>query len=492
MEITQAVGDAEKLRTELLVIGIFAGEPLRGAAQAVDHLTNGRLSHIVRRGEIGSAPGATLLVRDLPGAAAVRILLVSLGSAASFSDEAYRKVLEATARALGEGVASEAVVTLVENLVPGRSLAWSVQQAGRFLADDNHRIVLPGSQSSSWDRNARGARSIMLLIPTTLTSELVGALRRGLAVAEGIALSKDLDDLGGQLPTTSALANAAKAMGEEFRFPVEVLERNPLRTIGRQTPPSAGETPANAKMIVMHYKGRRAKNRPIVLAGAGTPVTLNGASSVLGALEAVARLRLPINVIGLVTAAGCAKRGNVCPSDPDVTLVSSREIDARDRPFELRSGLRDMFTYAERFVPSTVIGIATLAASVAAVGARNLYANDNTLAAELLKSSEESGGRAWRLHLWDDRTDRIESYRASTGDVDAMRAASLLRCSAKTYSWGYLDIEETASGAVQPENKVDCLVALLADFLINRAAEAALSMPEARGGRKTHNRGVVL
>jgi leucyl aminopeptidase len=333
----------------------------------------------------------------------------------------------------------------------------------------------------------------MLLIPTTLTSELVGALRRGLALAEGIALSKELDDLRGQLSTTSVLANAAMAMGEEFRFPVDVVERNPLRTVGRQTPPSAGETPASdAKMIVMHYKGRRAKNRPIVLAGTGTPVTLNGASCVLGALKAAARLRLPINVVGLVALAGCAKRRNVSPSDTDVVPVSRQEIDALDRPSELRSSLCEMFAYAERFVPSSMIGIATLAASVAAVCARNLYANDTTLAAELLKSSEESGGRAWRVHLWDDRTDRIESYWASTGDVDAMRAASLLRCSAKTYSWGYLDIEETASDAVQPENKVDCLVALLADFLINRAAEAALSMPEARGGRKTHNRGVVL
>ena len=168
MEITQAVGDAEKLRTELPVIGIFADGPLRGAAHAVDHLTNGKLSHIIRRGGIGNALGATLLVRDLPGAAALRIQLVSPGNAESFSDEAYRKAL-----ALAEGVASEAVVTLVENLVPRRSLAWSVQQAGRLLADDGHRVVLPGSRAPSWDRKARGARSSMLLIPTPL-ADLTG------------------------------------------------------------------------------------------------------------------------------------------------------------------------------------------------------------------------------------------------------------------------------------------------------------------------------
>ncbi|WP_332684300.1 leucyl aminopeptidase [Bosea sp. (in: a-proteobacteria)] len=503
MEIIPAVGDAEKLRTELLVVGVFNGGPLTRSARRLDERTAGRLSAILKRGELGEASGATLLIHDLPGSAAARILLVSLGRPALFSDRAYRQALAATAQTIAESTASEAVVTLAENEVPGRSLSWRIQQAAQLLADGGYTFLLPETQTSGRKARVRAKRSIMLLAPQTLTSELVGALRQGIAVAEGVALAKDLGNLPGNICTPAYLAKTAREMGEEFGFEVEILERRDLEALGMGAFLVVGGGSANpCKLIVMQSRRSRAENRPIVLVGkgitfdiGGTPLTpgagpdemkfnMSGAGSVLGVMRTVARLALPINVVGLIAAAESMPGGSASRPGDVVTSMSGQTIEIRTQEAEDRLLLCDALTYAERFAPACVIDVATLTeACVVALGshASGLFANDEALAAELLQCGSVSGDRVWQLPIWDDYFGQLGSSFADTSNLGgraagAITAACFLARFATAYPWAHLDIAGTAAISGAAKASTGRPVPLLAEFLISRAAESALAL----------------
>ncbi|TCR66322.1 putative membrane protein [Bosea sp. BK604] len=176
IEIIPAVGDAARLKTELLVLG--ASTPLTGSAKRIDELSEGGLSLALERGTLASNPGATLLIDPMSGVAAARLLLVGLDDGEAVSEDSYCQGLLATARALAELRIADAVVALAESKVHRRPVAWRVQQAGRILARPNQGAIPAGAEG-------RSARRIMLLIPQTLTLQLVEALRQGIAMAEG-------------------------------------------------------------------------------------------------------------------------------------------------------------------------------------------------------------------------------------------------------------------------------------------------------------------
>ena len=127
MEIALVTGSPEKLRVHVMVVGAFADGTLPPPTQAIDKASQGKLSVVIARGDLDGKAGASLL-HDLPGTAAERVPLVSLGKRDEFGDKAFRDTLG--------GAARDAAVTLADAELPGRSLAWRRQQASCRLADE--------------------------------------------------------------------------------------------------------------------------------------------------------------------------------------------------------------------------------------------------------------------------------------------------------------------------------------------------------------------
>src|SRR4029453_9390619 len=108
------------------------------------------------------------------------------------------------------------------------------------------------------------------------------------------------------------------------------------------------------------------------------------------------RLRLPVDVVGLVPAVENMPGGNATRPGDVVTSMSGQTIEILNTDAEGRLALADALTYAERFNPACVIDVATLpGASVIALGnlTSGLCANDDALADELLHCGNESGDR---------------------------------------------------------------------------------------------------
>src|SRR5215217_4589291 len=209
---------------------------------------------------------------------------------------------------------------------------------------------------------------------------------------------------------------------------VQVLERGDMEKLGMGSLLSVARGSAEPpKLIVLEYRGA-GNQKPVVLVGKGVTFDtggisikpsaemdemkydMSGAGSVLGTLNAVAEMKLPMNVVGIIPATENMPGGRATRPGDIVTSMSGQTVEILNTDAEGRLILCDALTYAERYDPSAVIDVATLTgACVIALGhvASGLFANDDALAQELLNAADAAYDRAWRMPLWDDYQDQL-------------------------------------------------------------------------------------
>ena len=497
MNITLVSGSPETTQTGTLVIGVFADGALPPAAKLLDGALGGRLASLIKLGEIGQEAGATLVLHGPPGIAAERLLIVSLGKNQALSEKAFRDALAGAAKVLAASVATQACVVLSDLAPAGRSAEWRLRHATRILADGAYRFDAPGKRRDA--PRPPGADEIGLLIDAPTSENLKTAIREGTAIAEGMALAKDLGNLPPNVCNPGYLAETGQTLGKEFGFEVDILERADLEKLGMWSLLAVGRASYSpCKLVVMHYRGGPAGAKPVVLVGKGVtfdtggvslkPAALldemkydmSGAGSVFGVIKTIARLGLPINVTGIVPAVENMPGGNAARPGDVVTSMSGQTIEILNTDAEGRLILCDALTYAERFDPACVVDIATLTgACVVALGshASGLFANDEPLAAELLKSGGDSGDRAWQLPLWDDYQVQLKSNFADMSNLGgpaagSVTAACFLARYTKAYKWAHLDVAGTASTSGDAKGSTGRPVPLLSEFLLARSRAA--------------------
>jgi leucyl aminopeptidase len=498
MQFTVSNASASSHRANVMVVGAFAGQELASGAKVLETASKGRLSALLKRSDLRPKPGSTVMFHDLPGIGAERVLVVSLGDRAHLDENAWFEALTGAAKTLASCRAQDIAVALGEPEVPQRPLEWHLQHATRIVADGTYRFPAPKKANGDGDATV-GARNVVLLISGNVTPELEASVRRGQAIADGMALTRDLGNLPGNICTPAYLAQTALALARELNLETDVLERADMEALGMGSALSVGRASENpCKFIVMKYRGG-GDSKPIVLIGKGVTFDTGGislkpgenldmmkydmcgAASVFGAVKMAARLQLPINLIGIVSAVENMPGGNASRPGDVVTSMSGQTIEILNTDAEGRLVLCDALTYAERFEPACVIDIATLTgACVIALGTQTsgLFANDEALGAELLACAKDSGDRAWQLPLWDVYQEQLKSNFADMSNLGGrpagtITAACFLSRFAKAYRWAHLDIAGTASIGGDEKGATGRPVPLLAEFLVRQSAAVA-------------------
>jgi leucyl aminopeptidase len=206
-----------------------------------------------------------------------------------------------------------------------------------------------------------------------------------------------------------------------------------------------------------------------------------GAASVLGTMQAVAEMRLPINVVALVPSTENMPSGQATRPGDIVKTMSGQSVEILNTDAEGRLILCDAMTYAERYNPAAVIDIATLTgACVIALGhvAAGLFANDDALAREVLSAGDIAYDRAWHMPLWDDYQEQLRSNFADMANIGgrpagSITAACFLSRFAKNYRWAHLDIAGVAWRSGRKKGATGRPVPLLSQFLIDRSNDQA-------------------
>ena len=469
MEFTIKSGSPEKQRSACVVVGVFDNRKPSLSAELIDRASNGYISEIIRRGDMEGKLGATLLLHNVRGTLADRVLLVGLGKERDFREREFRSAIRAAVRLLNETGSYEAVVYLTEEKVKRREVASRVEHAVVVAMESVYRFDQMKSQPADV---RRPLRKLTLSVPqrSDLTAGEAAAAR-GLAIAHGMDLARDLGNLPGNICTPAHLAERAQALAQELGFKCEVFERGKLEelkmgsflsvTNGSDQPP---------KFIVLEYFGGPKKQKPLVLAGKGITfdsggISLKpgadmdqmkfdmcGAASVLGAFRAVAELKAKVNLIGLVPTCENMPNGRATKPGDVVRSMSGQTIEVLNTDAEGRLILCDALTYAERYEPAAVVDIATLTgAMVIALGhvASGLFSNSDSLGRALLNAGEDAFDRAWQLPLWDDYQEGLNSNFADFANIGSraggsITAACFLSRFAKKFDWAHLDIAGVA------------------------------------------------
>ena len=496
MEFSIKSGSPEKQRSACVVVGVFEPRKLTLPAELLDNAARSYISDIIRRGDMEGKAGSTLLLHNVPGTLCDRVLLVGLGKEKEFREKEYCDAIRSAVKTLNETGSFDGTVFLTETTVKKRSVAWRIRQATIVAQETVYRF---DQFKSKKDEVRRPLRKLTFAVERR--NELGAAeeaLTQGLAIAEGMALTKNLGNLPANVCTPTYLAETAQKIAQDHGVECQILERADMEALGMHSLLSVAKgSHQPPKLIVMQYKGGKGDEKPLVLVGKGITFDTGGislkpgadmdemkydmcgAASVLGTIKAIAQMKLPINLTIIVPASENMPGGAASRPGDIVTSMSGQTIEILNTDAEGRLVLCDALTYAERFEPETVIDVATLTgACVVALGhvATGLFANNDGLARELTQAGEEAHDRAWQMPLWDDYQDLLKSPFADMANIGgryagSISAACFLSRYTKKFEWAHLDIAGTAWRSGADKGATGRPVPLLTHYLLKRAGK---------------------
>ncbi|MEO8083589.1 MAG: leucyl aminopeptidase [Ardenticatenales bacterium] len=493
-----AIQDAE---CDALIVNLFVGITAPGGATgAVDAALGGAISDLIVSGDLTGAAGEVKTLYPRGAIPAKRVLVVGLGPADGFDLHAVRRAAATAARtARDHGAAT--VATIVHGAgIGGLDAAQAAQATVEGMALALYRYDAPKKT-----REDRPPLNIDLVVQDAdRVAAMEAGAKAGAAIADGVALARDLANGPPNICTPAYMADTARRIAGEAGLDVEVGDRAWAAGNGMgaflAVAQGAGYAPA---FIILGHNAARTDLPTIVLVGKGVTFDtggisikpsegmeamrgdMAGAAAVLGAMQAVGRLGLPLRVIGLTPCTENMPDANAYRPADVITASNGKTIEIISTDAEGRMILADALVYAERYKPAAVIDLATLTgACVVALGqniAAGLFANDEALAERLLAAGQASRERLWRLPLWPEYREAIETDRAdmknSGGRQGGVATSAVFLQEFTAYPWAHLDIagmmEQKKPWELGPAGATGYGVRLLIELLRGWAASAA-------------------
>ena len=476
---------------DCLIIPVFEKNRLAETLKGLDKDTLQWLERLSKNGDIPASIGSTTILHTHAPLGAKRLLMLGCGKTLGLAE--LGRVLTACFSSLSKLPVSQ--VALLGDLLPMEKSVTStqmLQQIACILTAQSYRYDTTLSKKA----DKLKLKKITLLFESAKAAEKK-ALQQGQAIGIGMNTAKMLGDLPPNICTPGYLAKHATQIAKgRDKLSVKVLDEAQMKKLkmGALLSVTAG-TVEPAKTIIMEYKGsKKADAKPYVLIGKGVTFDsggisikpgakmdemkydMCGAASVIGTLQTVSELDLPINVIGIVGAVENLPSGTATKPGDVITSMSGQTIEVLNTDAEGRMVLCDLLTYAERFKPAAVIDIATLTgACVVALGrhASAVYSNHQPLTEQLQQAGTTCHDRVWPMPLWEEYDKQLKSNFADMANIGgpeagSVTAACFLSRFSKKYHWAHLDIAGTAWSSGGSKGATGRPVSLLSQYLIDR------------------------
>lgn len=450
--------DAATLVTGVLAVLCPKGSDVPESLSSLDGVLAGALTRSFAR---GSFVGKRDEVLHLAGAESgpERVLLIGMGEVTDRRSALKRAAQLAGRRTNGLNTASLTVLA-----------------TGGLDTDELEQVVI-GVSMGVWEyrelKTAPTEPKIALERITVLVTD-EGAAAAGLAsgecIAAGYALARRLQMMPGNLCTPDTLADAARDIAARHSLDVTVLGRREMEALRMGSFLAVAQgTPQEPRLIALEYRGAGTA-RPIVLAGKGVcfdsggisikpaagmewmKYDMSGAAGVLGAMDAIARLKLPINVVGLVGAVTNMPSGTAINPGDVVQASNGTFIEIVNTDAEGRLVLADVLHYAKKYDPVAVVDAATLTGAVIIALGNSLMGvmgTDASLVKDVIAAGARASEPGWELPLWPDYDEQIKSDTADIKNTGGRAAGSItaglfLKVFAEGYPWVHLDVAGSA------------------------------------------------
>ena len=481
-------------KTDCVIVPVFTREGKSEAehsfvSKEIDKLTSGIISGIIETGDFTGSKGSIKLLYNPAGIEATRVMLVGCGNKENFELETLHDVMQKVGKSLKGMKLEQTVIWLAEPMAKEHQ-HQAVQQIITTLSSCFYALSDYKTNINATDKPT--LNEVIIAGIADINAEQ--AITQGTSMAVGVELAKDMANQPGNICTPSYLAENAKKLAEQHEsISVEVLEEADMEALGMGSFLSVSKgSKEEGKFIIMNYTGAsEANDQPVVLVGKGITFDtggislkpgakmdemkfdMGGAASVLGTMQAIASMKLPMNVIGVIASAENMPSSVATKPGDIVTSMSGKTIEVLNTDAEGRLVLCDALTYVKRFDPAVVIDIATLTgACIVALGHHicGLISNDDTLAVDLMIAGEDSLDQAWRLPYNEKYTKQLKSEFADLGNIGGPTAGTItagcfLAEFTKDYQWAHLDVAGTAWAGKAATGRP---VPLLTQYLINR------------------------
>ena len=294
-------------------------------------------------------------------------------------------------------------------------------------------------------------------------------------VFEGIEITRDLVNERPMHLYPETLAEYAKNVLEPVGVKVTILDKDDITSLEMDAllAVSLGSD-KDPRFIVMEYNGNEASDYRTALVGKGVTydtggyslkpslsmdtmfTDMAGSATVIGAIYAIAKAKLPHNVTALVAATENAVNGSAFKPGDIIGSMSKKTIEVLNTDAEGRLTLADSLWYAHSVTKADqIIDLATLTgACIVALGEVTTAAitNNQDLTNSVLEASEHSGEPIWQLPAMDIYRDMVKSDYADllntskgTG-AGTITAGMFLENFVADTPWVHLDIAGTAHG----------------------------------------------
>lgn len=477
-------------KEECLVVTVQLGKKQTSLIKDIDELTKGMISQLIKSGDINCELGKTTFLYASPNSP--KILVVGCGQAKNFDINAAKKMIQAATK--------ELITKQVKNI------SWDILtlnpaisgEIAKQLPQITSELTYSFDQFKSTKSEKPSLQKVTLLYSDKKTIKHVESqLSQGQIIANAIVSTKNIANMPSNIGNAKYLAEQGKSLGKQHSsLKVTCLGEKELAKLNMNAYLAVGRGSANESiMTVIEYHGAKDKKaKPYVLVGKGLTFDsggisikpsagmdemkydMCGAATVFGVMQAVAELKLPINVVGVM--AGCENMpdGNSYRPGDILTTMSGTTVEIINTDAEGRLVLCDALTYVERFQPKTVIDIATLTgACIIALGHHytGVMGNNAELTEQLVKSSNQAGDKAWSLPIDSDFQEQIKStcadiVNAAGRDGGTITAACFLSRFTEKYQWAHLDIAGTAWKSGANKGATGRPVAMLIQYLLNQ------------------------
>ena len=492
-------GRVDTDRTEALVILLCEDEPLSTADRAVlDRALGGTLRELQQSREFEGKAHEVVLLHTHGKLPAKRLILAGLGKQAQLGLDQIRQAMGYAVKRVRQAKAGSFTISLPNAIPRGASMSDLSQTLTEGAILGSYQFMAYRSETPA----SKGVTSMTILVSQkSQLSPISEGIRRGIATAEATVFVRDLCNHPSNVMTPTKIASEARAVAKDTGVGIKILEQKEMERLGMGAllgvARGSHEPP---KFIILQYHASKKKNDPPVVL-VGKTITfdtggislkpaenmeqmkadMTGGAEVLATVRAAARLKLPLNLIGILPVAENMPGGRAMRPGDVVTTLSGKTVEVQNTDAEGRLILSDGLAYATRFKPAALIDVATLTgACVVALGqfAIGMFGTDAKLKEAITLAGLRAGERVWEMPLWEEYFEQLRSDVADMRNIGGrgggmITAALFLSKFVGDYPWVHLDIASTdwseRERAYIPKGPTGIGTRLLIQFLINRS-----------------------
>ena len=452
MPVTSTNLSVTAIEADTVVVGVFAEAPLAGSALQLDQATGGLLTRLLERKEITGKRNELVTILGPAGIKASTALVVGLGEHASLDRGCAFRAAATAARQLAGRERGKVAFFLAED--------WSPELAESGIAGS-----LVGCVGQDLYRAKKNRYPLEDIAWAKVSS---ASLQSGTILGEAQNLTRRLvNEPPSDMYPESFAAEAAR-VAEENSLAIEVwdLARLEAERCGSLLAVARGSS-RDPRLVILKYNGGREGDAPLALVGKGVTFDsgglsikpsdgmttmkcdMAGAATVLGAMQAIARLKLPVNVIGLCGLVENMISGAAYKLGDVLRARSGKTIEVLNTDAEGRLVLADVLDVALQYQPSRIIDLATLTgACVVALGndVAGLMTNDQSWCDSLRAAADSVGEQVWQLPMFTEYGEQIRSEVADIKNIGngrwggAITAAKFLEEFVAKKPWVHMDI----------------------------------------------------